>query len=122
MTSSGYIMNAKLENRKCSRLPVLITDSHHICGRRIIFGANNIAFAAQVISSLLLGNMNVTESIEGPRFHLSPIGTIGLERKQRFFDSEHYFDFNLFRFSFSILRSGNCSLPTISQLYSLSSI
>ncbi|XP_044757715.1 scoloptoxin SSD14-like [Coccinella septempunctata] len=80
MTSSGYIMNAKLENRQCSRLPILITDANHVCGRRIIFGANNIAMAAQVISSLLLADMNVTESIESPRFHLSPIGTIGLER------------------------------------------
>lgn len=80
MTSSGYIMNAKMENRRCSRLPVLLTDAHHICGRRIIFGANNIALAAQVISTLLLGDMNVTESIESPRFHVAPIGTIGIER------------------------------------------
>ncbi|KAL3277169.1 hypothetical protein HHI36_012521 [Cryptolaemus montrouzieri] len=83
MTSSGYIMNDKPKGVLCSRLPIIIVDSHHVCGKRIILGANSIALAAQIISYFLVNDENTTASIENPRFSMAANGTIGIE-------SSHY--------------------------------
>lgn len=78
MTSGGYVLDVKPKLVPCSRLPLIITDGNVICGRRMVFGANDIDIASQLIASLIIANENATQSIESPRFHMLE-GTIGIE-------------------------------------------
>lgn len=80
-TPYDYIVDVKNRTLHCTRLPVIITDAHYVCGRRIIFGASDVAEATQIIASLLIAKNDVTTSIEAPRFHMLLNGTIGIESK-----------------------------------------
>ncbi|KAJ8945822.1 hypothetical protein NQ314_009044 [Rhamnusium bicolor] len=79
MTTHGYILDVKNKEKPCSRVPFVITDGNLICGRRMVFGANDLSVATQLVTSLLIANENATESIESPRFHVFRNGTIGIE-------------------------------------------
>lgn len=78
-TLLGYVEDIKNKGTLSTRIPILITDSQYICGKRMVFGVNNIATAIQIINSLIIGNENGTESIEAPRFHIGSNGTVGIE-------------------------------------------
>lgn len=75
---NGYILDAKTET-EFSRFPIIITDAHIVCGRRFVFGANNIFEALQVILKLIIARENATDSVESPRFFILNNGTTGIE-------------------------------------------
>lgn len=79
MTAHGYVLDVTNKDTLCSRIPFIITDGNFICGRRMVLGANNLAVATQLISTLLIAQQNATESIESPRFHIIGNETIGVE-------------------------------------------
>lgn len=78
-SADGYIIDAQTD-QVCSRLAILIVDNRLICGRRIVFGSNDIAVASQIIFTLLVAKENVTISAEAPRFIIRN-GSIGIEGK-----------------------------------------
>lgn len=80
-TPSGYIVDVKNRSLSCTRLPLIITDAHYVCGRRMIFGASDVSEATQIIAYLVIAKNNVTTGIEAPRFHVLLNGTIGIESK-----------------------------------------
>lgn len=47
----------------------------------MVLGANDVATASQIITSLLIAGENATESIEAARFNVLLDGNIGLEGK-----------------------------------------
>lgn len=77
--SDGYISDVYTVDEVFSRFPIIITDANIICGRRIVFGSNNIALATQIIMELLVAKENATVSVESPRFHVLSNGNIGYE-------------------------------------------
>lgn len=77
ISAGGYIENTQSPSN--SRFPIIAINKYAICGKRFIFGANNLALASQIISQLILGNKNVTDAIEAPRFHLTGFGQVGIE-------------------------------------------
>lgn len=80
MTSGGYLLDVPPQNKlSCSRIPIIITDSEFICGRRLVFGVENVATAVQLLNYLLTGSENATEGIESPRFSILSRDSIGLE-------------------------------------------
>lgn len=96
LTLHGYVLDVKIRNKLCSRLPVILTDSNLICGtksnivdlffftlsslgRRIALGSNGIAQTTQLITNLIVGNKNATEGVEAPRFYLLDNSTIAVE-------------------------------------------
>lgn len=81
LTSGGYFFDGNLGHRHASRIPIILTDANVICGKRIVFGANDISTATQLITSLVVSKQNATESVEAPRFHILSQGGIGLEGK-----------------------------------------
>lgn len=79
MTLHGYVLDVKNKTKPCSRIPIILTDSFYICGKRMAFGANGIAQASQIISNLVIGGQNTTDGIEAPRFYVLPNGTVAIE-------------------------------------------
>ncbi|XP_066145346.1 glutathione hydrolase 7-like [Euwallacea fornicatus] len=79
LTSHGYVLDVKKREKPCSRLPLILTDNNFICGKRMVLGANGIAQASQLLSNLIIGNKNVTDGIEAPRFYLLDNSTIAVE-------------------------------------------
>ncbi|XP_049820917.1 glutathione hydrolase 7 isoform X2 [Aethina tumida] len=79
LTSGGYFFDGNLGHKHASRIPIILTDANVICGRRIVFGANDISTATQLITSLVVSKQNATESVEAPRFHILSQGGLGLE-------------------------------------------
>lgn len=51
--------------------PVIATEKRRICGRRLVLGSADVSLAAQLLSDLLVFDMNVTWSVEAPRFHIA---------------------------------------------------
>lgn len=80
-TPTGYVVDVKNQSLSCSRLPIIITDANFVCGRRIVFGASDVAEAIQIIASLLIAQQNVISSIEAPRFNMLLNGSVGIESK-----------------------------------------
>ncbi|KAL1506156.1 hypothetical protein ABEB36_005570 [Hypothenemus hampei] len=78
-TSYGYVLNVKNKEKPCSRIPIILADEQYICGKRMVFGANGIAQATQIVSNLIIGNKNATEGIEAPRFYLLENSTVAVE-------------------------------------------
>ncbi|CAH0552955.1 unnamed protein product [Brassicogethes aeneus] len=79
LTSAGYFLddhNKGIPIR--SRVPIILTDGEVICGKRMVFGANDLAVATQLIT-LAVQNQNATEIIEQARFHILPNGKLGIE-------------------------------------------
>lgn len=79
LTTHGYVLDVKNKDRPCSRIPIILTDSSFICGKRMAFGANGIAQASQVIANLVIGDKNATDGIEAPRFYVLENSTIAVE-------------------------------------------
>ncbi|XP_076260685.1 glutathione hydrolase 7-like isoform X2 [Rhynchophorus ferrugineus] len=79
MTSHGYVLDVKKRDKPCTRIPIIMTDSNFICGKRMAFGANGIAQASQLIANLVIGERNATDGIEAPRFYVLPNNTIAIE-------------------------------------------
>ncbi|XP_031335347.1 glutathione hydrolase 7-like isoform X2 [Photinus pyralis] len=78
LTPGGYFTDANY-SEKLSQIPLIITDSNFICGRRIVLGVSDIVVGSQVITALLLNAENATISVEAPRFHILQNGAIGVE-------------------------------------------
>lgn len=86
MTPYGYLLDVDIQdNLPPSRIPLIVTNKPNICGRRLVFGANSMDLAMQIIASLVIGNENVTTAIEAPRFKLLDNTYIGLEGKLKHF-------------------------------------
>lgn len=82
LIADGYVLDVTSRNATHStRLPLIVTDADLICGRRFVFGANDIAVASQLISALAVAKENTTEIVESPRFHILSNGSIGIEGK-----------------------------------------
>nr|CAH7713673.1 unnamed protein product [Callosobruchus chinensis] len=79
ITIYGYVPDAKKQDKACSRLPLIITDANFICGRRMVFGANTVAQATQLVVSLVLAGKNAIDVVEAPRFHMLGNGSISIE-------------------------------------------
>jgi gamma-glutamyltranspeptidase len=84
LTNEGFTLNNALANFGVGKnspfpgkrpmsfnTPVITTERRHICGRRYVVGSANVALAAQLLSHLLVLDMNVTWSVEAPRFHIA---------------------------------------------------
>ncbi|XP_023018202.2 glutathione hydrolase 7 isoform X2 [Leptinotarsa decemlineata] len=80
MTAHGYVLDVKNKTKPSSRVAMIVTDGILICGRRMVFGANDLTSSTEMITSLLTANENITESIEAPRFYILTNGTMGTER------------------------------------------
>lgn len=80
-TPTGYVVDVKNQSLSCTRLPIIITDANYVCGRRMVFGATDVAEATQIIASLIIASQNVISAIEAPRFYTLLNGTVGLESK-----------------------------------------
>lgn len=50
-----------------------------VCGRRFVFGANNIFEALQILLKLVIANENATDSVESQRFIILNNGTVAIE-------------------------------------------
>ncbi|KAK5650465.1 hypothetical protein RI129_001494 [Pyrocoelia pectoralis] len=79
VTVGGYLSDINY-TAKLSHLPLIITDTNYVCGRRIVLGFGDIVIGSQVITSLLLSAENLTISVEGPRFHILRNGALGIEK------------------------------------------
>lgn len=51
--------------------PIIATEKRRICGRRLVLGSADVALAAQLLLQLLVLDMNVTWSVQAPRFHIA---------------------------------------------------
>lgn len=84
LTNEGFILNNALANFGVGKnspfpgkrplsfnTPVIATEKRRICGRRLVLGSADAALAAQLLSRLLVLDMNVTWSVEAPRFHIA---------------------------------------------------
>ncbi|XP_023719725.1 glutathione hydrolase 7 isoform X3 [Cryptotermes secundus] len=84
LTNDGFILNNALTNFGVGKnspfpgkrpmsfsTPVIATEKRRICGRRLVLGSADVALAAQLLSHLLVLDMNVTWSVEAPRFHIA---------------------------------------------------
>lgn len=81
LNSDGYILDTKTYT-EFSRFPIIITDAHMVCGRRFVFGANNIFEGLQIILKLIIARENATDSVESPRIFISNNGTTDIEGMQ----------------------------------------
>ncbi|CAG9772957.1 unnamed protein product [Ceutorhynchus assimilis] len=79
LTIHGYVLDTKLPNKPCSRIPIILTESKFICGKRMALGANGIAQASQLVSNTVIGNQNATDGIEAPRFYVLDNFTVAVE-------------------------------------------
>ncbi|XP_050309798.1 glutathione hydrolase 7-like [Anthonomus grandis grandis] len=79
LTSHGYVLDVKNKEKSCSRIPIILTDNKFICGKRMAFGANGIAQGSQIVSNLVIGDKNVTDGIEAPRFYVLDGNTVAVE-------------------------------------------
>lgn len=82
MSLAGYITdNAPVVtgDLETSFMPVIVTDSKFICGKRIIFGTGDASLAVQILAELLIADKNITDSIEAPRFRILGEKEIGIE-------------------------------------------
>uniref|UniRef100_A0AAR5Q836 Gamma-glutamyltransferase n=1 Tax=Dendroctonus ponderosae TaxID=77166 RepID=A0AAR5Q836_DENPD len=50
-----------------------------IAGKRLVFGANGVAQASQLVVNLIIGAKNATDGVEFPRFYLLDNATIAVE-------------------------------------------
>jgi gamma-glutamyltranspeptidase len=84
LTNEGFILNNALANFGVGKnspfpgkrplsfnTPVIATEKRRICGRRLVLGSADAPLAAQLLSHLLVLDMNVTWSVEAPRFHIA---------------------------------------------------
>jgi gamma-glutamyltranspeptidase len=84
LTNEGFILNNALANFGAGKnspfpgkrpisfnTPVIAAEKRHICGRRLVLGSADTAVAAQLLSRLLILDMNVTWSVEAARFHIA---------------------------------------------------
>ncbi|CAG9856985.1 unnamed protein product [Phyllotreta striolata] len=78
-TSLGYFEDVKNKLTTCTRTPLLITDKRYVCGRRFVFGANNLSTALRILTALLIGNINGRDALEAPRYRVDGAGKIGFE-------------------------------------------
>lgn len=108
--NSGYVLDNKPTDRHSTRLPLIITDGNVICGRRIVFGANDIDIASQLIASLIITNENATQSIESPRFHMLN-GTIGIEGTPNAVHPSNLAKNYIFRVPHAVLQRGHAPVP-----------
>lgn len=81
MTQGGYLLDVKSSLLPPSRIPLIITDSDYVCGRRIVLGTSDIATASQIVASLLIASENATSGVEAPRFNILGDKSIGIEGK-----------------------------------------
>lgn len=79
LTNEGYLLDTDVQSKFPSRLPLIVTDTNYVCGKRIALGITDVATASQIILSLVLPNANATSSIEAPRFNILDNGAIGIE-------------------------------------------
>ncbi|KAH1012205.1 hypothetical protein HUJ05_011400 [Dendroctonus ponderosae] len=79
LTIHGYVLDVKNKPKSCSRIPLILTDNKFICGKRLVFGANGVAQASQLVVNLIIGAKNATDGVEFPRFYLLDNATIAVE-------------------------------------------
>ncbi|KAJ8985692.1 hypothetical protein NQ317_014341 [Molorchus minor] len=75
----NYVSLVTKKDKPCSRMPIIITDNNVICGRRMVFGASDLATATQLVTSLLVARKNTTDGVEAPRFYIIDNGTLAIE-------------------------------------------
>lgn len=51
--------------------PIIAIERRRVCGRRLVLGSADTAVAVQLLSRLLVLDMNVTWSVEAPRFQIA---------------------------------------------------
>jgi gamma-glutamyltranspeptidase len=93
LTNEGFILNNALANFGVGKnnphpgkrpisfnTPVIATEKRRKCGRRLVLGSADMALVAQLLSRLLVLDMNTTWSVEAPRFQIAEgNGSIFLE-------------------------------------------
>lgn len=99
MSPAGYLVDVKDRYLKCSRLPIIIIDGQYVCGRRMVFGASDVAEATQLIASLIIEGNNASTAIEAPRFQVTLNGTVGIECKKYYIEiyESEFIMCNIFR-------------------------
>jgi gamma-glutamyltranspeptidase len=84
LTKGGFVLNNALANFGVGKnnpfpgkrpislaTPIIAIEKRRVCGRRLVLGSADTTLAAQLLSHLLLLDMNVTWSVEAPRFHIA---------------------------------------------------
>jgi hypothetical protein len=84
LTNDGFILNNALANFGVGKntpspgkrpisfnTPLIATENRRKCGRRLVLGSADTTLAAQLLSRLLVLDMNTTWSVEAPRFHIA---------------------------------------------------
>lgn len=80
MNTAGYINDNSPAHGDSETpfMPVIITNSQ-VCGKRFIFGTGDVSLASQIISNLIINQLNVTDAVEAPRFRILGEREIGIE-------------------------------------------
>jgi gamma-glutamyltranspeptidase len=84
LTNEGFVLNNALANFGVGRnspfpgkrpislaTPIIAIEKRRVCGHRFVLGSGDTTLAAQLLSRLLVLDMNMTWSVEAPRFQIA---------------------------------------------------
>ncbi|XP_066586447.1 glutathione hydrolase 7-like isoform X2 [Prorops nasuta] len=74
ITEAGFLLDKGNNNNFSTFTPIIFKSKKSICGLRGIFGSDNNVLNVQILYNLLIQKMNVSTSIEYPRYYLLPDG------------------------------------------------
>ncbi|CAL7937852.1 unnamed protein product [Xylocopa violacea] len=84
MTRAGFLLDKIDTNNTLSMLtPIIFHNEKALCGLRGVFGTDDILIIGQLLYSIIVRQLNISEAIEYPRYYFSSDG-LAIENDQKY--------------------------------------
>lgn len=83
MSNAGFLLDKTDTNNTLSVLiPIIFHNEKALCGLRGVFGTDDISIIGQLLYSIIIRQLNISEAIEYPRYYFSSNG-LTIENNQK---------------------------------------
>ncbi|XP_043790880.1 glutathione hydrolase 7-like [Apis laboriosa] len=83
MSNAGFLLDKTDTNNTLSVLvPIIFHNERALCGLRGVFGTDDISIIGQLLYSIIIRQLNISEAIEYPRYYFSSNG-LAIENNQK---------------------------------------